>query len=75
MEINSDKFKPLDNRVNIVITTSHYNEFNGFVDNLIVFKTFVECYNFLNEKNNRFLVKNLSVVLNFTIMYLPNIIL
>ena len=50
-----DKFKPLDNRVNIVITTNHYNEFNGFVDNLIVFKTFVECYNFLNEKNNRFL--------------------
>ena len=47
-----DKFKPLKNRINIVITNNHYNEFNTPYDDsgiFLVFKSFELCYQFLKN--------------------------
>lgn len=38
--------KPLPNRINIIITSNHYNEIKT-TDNLMVFKTFENCLNYL----------------------------
>ena len=50
-----EKYKPLSNRINIVITNNHYNDLKDNKTEILVFKTFDECYNFLkleNDKNN-----------------------
>ena len=47
-----EKFKPLKNRINIIITKNHYNEFNTPYDDsgiFLVFKSFEDCYKFLTN--------------------------
>ena len=51
-----ERFRPLKNRINIVITNNHYNEFNTPFDDsgiFLVFKSFDDCYKFLsNQEEN-----------------------
>ena len=48
-----DKFKPLDNRINIVITKNHYDDFKNDMSEILVFKSFNECYKFLEMEENK----------------------
>jgi len=60
-----DKFKPLKDRINIVITNNHYSEFNGIDDTgiFLVFKSFELCYQFLKnaELNKNMLGKKFII--------------
>ena len=48
-----DNFKPLNDRINIVISINHYDEFKNNVSEILVFKTFFECYKFLENEENK----------------------
>ena len=54
-----ERYRPLDNRINIVISTNHYDEFKGFDNSemFLVFKSFDECYKYLKlqEENCKML--------------------
>jgi len=60
-----DKFKPLKDRINIIITNNHYNEFYGIDDSgiFLVFKSFDLCYQFLtnSEVNGNLLGKKFII--------------
>ena len=45
------RYRPLDKRINIIITENHYDEFNGIDDTgiFLVFKSFEKCYHFLKN--------------------------
>jgi len=48
-----EKFKPLSDRINIVITKNHFDEFKGSAREILVFKSFDDCYKFLsNQEEN-----------------------
>ena len=48
-----DKFKPLSDRINIVITNNHYDDFQSDTGIFLTFRTFDSCYNFLKDQEDR----------------------
>ena len=45
-----NKYKPLNNRINIIITKNHFNEMNEMIDeNIKVFNDFNLCYKYLSN--------------------------
>ena len=46
-----DNYKPLSNRINIVISNNHFNEFKDDTNGTLVFKNFNDCYKFLENSN------------------------
>ena len=45
-----DKFKPLSDRINIIITNNHYEDFQSDTGIFLTFRTFDSCYNFLKDQ-------------------------
>ena len=58
-----EKFRPLQDRLNIVITTNHYNDLKDEYGEILVFKTFEDCYKFLEkEENNNNMLGNKFII-------------
>ena len=47
-----DKYKPLPNRINIIITKNHFNEMKFEDENIKVFNDFNLCYKYLEQEEN-----------------------
>jgi thymidylate synthase len=58
-----DKFKPLSDRINIIITNNHYNDFQSDTGIFLTFKSFDKCYNFLKDQESRgFMLGNKFII-------------
>jgi dihydrofolate reductase/thymidylate synthase len=47
-----DKYKPLEDRINIIITKNHFNEMNYEDENIKTFNDFDFCYKYLKQQEN-----------------------
>ena len=47
-----DKYKPLENRINIVITKNHYNDFKSDTGIFLIFNSMDKCYKFLSNQES-----------------------
>ena len=48
-----DEYKPLKNRINIIITKNHFNEMKYEDENILIFNDFDFCYKHLKDENDK----------------------
>ena len=58
-----DKYRPLPDRINIIITNNHYDDFQSDTGIFLTFKSFDKCYNFLKDQEDRgFMLGNKFII-------------
>ena len=64
-----NKYKPLSDRINIVISNNHYNELKENKTPILIFKDFNECYNFLKKEEEKKLMLGEKFIIGGSQLY------
>ena len=64
-----DSFKPLDNRINIIITKNHFNEIKNIKKSFLLFKSFEDCFEFLLKEELKKNMLGKKFIIGGSILY------
>lgn len=64
-----DSFKPLDNRINIIISKNHFNEIKNIKESFLLFKSFEDCFEFLSKEEIKKNMLGKKFIIGGSILY------